>query len=232
MDWTYIVLVMPAVLFSLWASARVNSTFQKYQKQRNSRNITGAEAARQVLDSNGLYQVRIEQVAGELTDHYDPSANVIRLSNGVYGSTSTAAVGVACHEAGHAIQYAVGYAPIRFRAAIIPVTNIGSKLAVPLIFAGLLLGSVSSFFVTLAYIGVFAFSFSALFQLVTLPTEINASRRALQSIESANLLYGEELEGAKKALTAAALTYVAALAVSLTQILRFLVLLGGRRRND
>lgn len=229
-DWTYIILVLPAVIFSLWASRKVNTTYQQYQTQFNSKNITGAQAARFVLDRNGLSNIRIEEISGTLTDHFDPSAKVIRLSSGVYGSSSSAAVGVACHEAGHAIQHATNYAPIRLRTAIVPITNIGSKLATPLILIGLILGSFLPFFSVIAYIGVACFSLCTIFQLVTLPTELNASKRALQCIESNNLLCGNELEGAKKVLTAAALTYVAALAVSLTQLLRYILILGKRRR--
>lgn len=230
-DWMYLVLVLPAVLLAAWASANVNSTFKKYAKQHARRGITGAEAARRVLDANGLHTVRIEHVSGNLTDHYDPKGNVIRLSDSVYGSTSTAAIGVACHEAGHAVQHAVGYAPIKLRTAIIPITNIGSKLAMPLILIGLLFLNTQLYY--LVYVGILCFSFSALFQLVTLPTEFNASRRALTAIESGNLLYDDELAGAKKTLRAAALTYVAALAVSLAQLLRLLLIVAGRgRRND
>lgn len=229
-DWTYLVLVLPAVLLAAWASANVNSTFKKYAKQRSRRGITGAEAARRVLDANGLQAVRIERVSGNLTDHYDPRSNVIRLSDNVYGNTSTAAIGVACHEAGHAVQHAVGYLPIKLRAAIIPITNIGSQLSMPLILIGLLFMNTQLYY--LVYAGILCFSFSALFQLVTLPTEFNASRRALAAIESGNLLHDDELAGAKKTLWAAALTYVAALAVSVTQLLRLIVLFGGRRRDD
>ena len=230
MDWTYIILVLPAIIFSLWASRKVNTTFQQYQSQYNSRNITGAQAARFVLERNGLSYIRIEQVSGTLTDHFDPSSNVIRLSSGVYGSTSSAAVGVACHEAGHAIQHATNYAPVKIRTAIIPITSIGSKLATPLILIGFILGALIPIFSFLAYIGVICFALCTLFQLVTLPTEFNASKRALACIESNNLLSSVELEGAKKVLTAAALTYVAALAVSLTQLLRYILILGRRRR--
>ena len=145
-DWSYIILVLPAIIFSMWASKKVNSTFQQYQTQFSARNITGAQAARYVLDRNGLTHIRIETVAGNLTDHFDPTANVIRLSNGVYNNTSTAAIGVACHEAGHAIQHATNYAPVKIRTAIVPITNLGSKLAGPLIFIGLLLGAFIHFF--------------------------------------------------------------------------------------
>ncbi len=228
-DWTYIVLVLPAVLFAAWASSHVNSTFAKYSKQFNSRHLTGAQAARFVLDRSGLRNVRIERVSGNLTDHYDPQANVIRLSDAVYNSTSSAAVGVACHEAGHAIQHAENYAPVKIRAAIIPITNIGSRLAVPLIILGLVLSGLNSVWTSVAYLGIACFGLSTVFQLVTLPTEFNASKRALRCIEGGNLLMGDELDGAKKVLTAAALTYVAALAVSLMQLLRFVLIVGRRR---
>ncbi len=230
-DWTYIVLVLPAMLFAMWASARVNSTFEKYKKTRNVRGMTGADAARWVLDRNGLRNVRIEHIQGSLTDHYDPSANVVRLSDDVYSSTSTAAIGVACHEVGHAIQHATNYAPVKIRTAIVPITNIGAKLSVPLIIIGLLLSSMGEVFVMIAYIGCALFGLVTVFQLVTLPTEFNASSRALKTIEETNLLQGEELRQAKKVLSAAAMTYVAALAVSLAQLMRFLIIVGGRR-ND
>ncbi len=230
-DWTYIVLVLPAMLFAMWASARVNSTFEKYKKTRNVRGMTGADAARWVLDRNGLRNVRIEHIQGSLTDHYDPSANVVRLSDDVYSSTSTAAIGVACHEVGHAIQHATNYAPVKIRTAIVPITNIGAKLSVPLIIIGLLLSSMGEVFVMIAYIGCALFGLVTVFQLVTLPTEFNASSRALKTIEETNLLQGEELRQAKKVLSAAAMTYVAALAVSLAQLMRFLIIVGGRRSD-
>lgn len=231
LDWTYIVLVLPAMLFAMWASSRVNSTFAKYKNTRNSRGLTGEQAARWVLDRNGLTNVPIEHIQGSLTDHYDPKANVVRLSDDVYGSTSTVAIGVACHEVGHAIQHATNYAPVKIRTAIVPITNIGAKISVPLIILGLLLASMGDVFVILAYIGCACFGLSTLFQLVTLPTEFNASSRALKTIEETNLLYGDEYKQAKQVLSAAAMTYVAALAVSLAQLLRFLVIVGGRRRN-
>lgn len=230
-DWTYIVLVLPAMLFAMWASARVNSTFEKYKKTRNVRGMTGADAARWVLDRNGLRNVRIEHIQGSLTDHYDPSTNVVRLSDDVYSSTSTAAIGVACHEVGHAIQHATNYAPVKIRTAIVPITNIGAKLSVPLIIIGLLLSSMGEIFVMIAYIGCALFGLVTVFQLVTLPTEFNASSRALKTIEETNLLQGEELRQAKKVLSAAAMTYVAALAVSLAQLMRFLIIVGGRRSD-
>lgn len=230
-DLTYIVLVLPAVLLSLWASWNVNSTYRRYSQNSNSRGLTAAEAARRVLNANGLSNVPIECIPGELTDHYDPSANVVRLSEGVFGSCSTAAIGVACHEVGHAIQHATGYLPVRIRSAIVPVTNIGAKLSVPLIMAGLLLSGFSQKLIMAAYIGILLFSLCAVFQVVTLPTEFNASRRALVSIQDMNLLTGEELTGAKRTLRAAALTYVAALTTTLVQLLRFIILVNSRNNR-
>lgn len=229
-DWTYLVLVMPAVIFSLWASARVNSTFKRYSAVRPASGMTGAEAARRVLDANGLYNVRIERISGNLTDHFDPRTNVIRLSDSVYGSSSTAAIGVAAHEAGHAVQYANGYVPLKLRNAIIPATNLGSRLAMPLILLGILFSSMGSQFIYVAYAGIICFALSTLFQLLTLPTEFNASKRALSSIEGSGMLYGSELEGAKQVLSAAAMTYVAALAVSIMQLLHLISIVGGRRK--
>ena len=230
-DWTYIVLVLPCVLFSLIASSSVNSTFKKYSQQYSRRGITGAQAAERVLRANGVHGVQITRVSGNLTDHFDPKANVIRLSDSVYGSTSTAAIGVACHEAGHAVQYAQSYAPIKLRAAIIPVTNLGSKLAMPLILIGLLLSSFENVSYSFVYLGIACFGLSLVFQLITLPVEFNASRRAIRAIEDGEILTAEEQKGAKKTLTAAAMTYVAATAVALAQLLRLLVLFG-RRRDD
>lgn len=229
-DYSYVVYVLPAVLFAMWASARVNSTFRRYSTQYSMSRMTGFDAARRVLDANGLYGVRIERVGGNLTDHYDPRANVIRLSDSVYGQTSTAAIGVAAHEAGHAIQYAKGYVPIKLRNAVIPATNIGSRLAMPLILIGLLFAGSGSAAGMLAYVGVACFGLSTLFQLFTLPTEFDASRRAIGAIEGCGILTEEEIRGSKKVLTAAALTYVAALAVSLMQLLRLLSIVN--RRND
>ena len=233
MDYLYLILVLPAVIFSLWASIRVNTTFKKYSKIRSMRGITGAEAARRVLDANGLQHIRIEQIPGNLTDHYDPRSDVIRLSESVYGNTSVAAVGVACHEAGHAVQHAENYAPVKIRAAIIPVTNIGSRLAIPLIILGILLNSLASApeFLVIAYIGVACYGLCTLFQLVTLPTEFDASRRALRGIESYGILGSEEIGGARRVLTAAAMTYVAALAVSLMQLLRLFLMVSGNSRR-
>ena len=230
-DITYIVLVLPCIIFALCASGMVKSRFKKYSKQLSYRGITGAEAARRVLLHNGVTNVRIDRISGNLTDHYDPKDNVIRLSDEVYNSTSTAAIGVACHEAGHAVQYAESYAPIKLRAAIIPITNIGSKLAIPLILLGLLLTYWGSESYTIVYIGIACFGLSLVFQLVTLPVEFNASRRALQAIDETQILTDEERKGAKKTLSAAAMTYVAAVAVALAQLLR-LILLFARKNND
>ena len=185
-----------------------------------------------MLYADGIRDVRIERISGYLTDHYDPRTYVIRLSDDVYASTSTAAIGVACHEAGHAVQYAQGYAPIKLRAAIIPVTNFGSKLAMPLILLGLLLSAFGSMSATLIYLGIACFGLSLVFQVVTLPVEFNASNRALAAIESGELLTDDELKGARKTLRAAAMTYVAATAVALAQLLRLIALFGGRRRDD
>lgn len=230
-DSTYLLLVLPCVLLSLWASFNVKSTFRRYSSQHSSRRITGAAAASKVLQANGVYGVRIEQVSGELTDHYDPKANVIRLSDEVYHSTSTAAIGVACHEAGHAVQYAQNYAPIKLRAAIIPITNIGSRLAMPLILLGLILSFMENFSFFFVYLGIACFGLSLVFQLVTLPVEFNASRRAMRAIEQSDLLTTDEQAGARKTLRAAALTYVAATALALAQLLR-LISIFGKRRND
>ena len=231
-DWTYLVLILPCMIFSLIASSRVNSTFQKYSQQYSQRRLTGAEAAQRVLQYNGISCVRIERVSGNLTDHYDPRTNVIRLSDSVYDSTSTAAIGVAAHEAGHAVQYAVDYAPIKMRAAIIPLTNFGSRLAMPLILAGILLTFLGEFSTILVYLGIAAFGLSFVFQLITLPVEFNASRRAIRAIEDAQLLTAEEQKGAEKTLKAAAMTYVAAMAVALAQLVRLIVIFGNRRRRD
>lgn len=231
-DWTYLYLVLPCVILSLWASHNVNSTFQKYSQQFSIRHLTGAQAAQRVLSANGVHGVRIERVSGNLTDHFDPKTNVIRLSDSVYSNTSTAAIGVACHEAGHAVQYAQGYAPIKLRAAIIPLTNFGSRLAMPLILIGILFSTLGLVSDTLVYLGIACFGLSLVFQLVTLPVEFNASRRAMQAIESANLLTEDEQRGARKTLTAAALTYVAATATALAQLLRLILLFGGRRRRN
>ena len=225
-DIYYIVLVLPAIIFSMWASFRVNSTFKKYSKEKNARGITADQAARMVLDANGLYNVPIERVSGSLSDHYDPKANVIRLSDSVYNNTSTAAIGVACHEAGHAIQHAENYAPVKIRTAIVPVTNIGSKLSIPLIILGLVLSLTE-----LAYLGIICFCACVFFQLITLPTEFNASSRAMKAIEGSFILSDSEQKSARKVLSAAAMTYVAALAVSVMQLLRLVFIVAGNDRD-
>ena len=230
---TTILVLIPAMIFAFWAQIRVNSTFKKYAKVPSRRGLTGAEAARRVLDANGLRHVTVERVHGHLTDHFDPKAGVIRLSDATYASTSVAAIGVAAHEAGHAVQHAEGYVPIKVRSAIIPLTRFGSFLAMPLFLIGLLMGSGSYlgygigtiFMVT----GILFFSFSTLFQLVTLPTEFNASARAMKALEDGGLLAADELPAAKATLSAAAMTYVAALASSLASLLR-LILIFNRRR--
>ena len=229
-DYWYIVLVLPAVLLAAFASFSVNSTFKKFSRQRSTRGITGAEAARRVLDAHGLYSVQIKRVRGNLTDHYDPRDNTVYLSESVHDNPSTAAIGVAAHEAGHAVQHATHYLPIKIRAAIIPVTNIGSRLAVPLILIGFLFVAAGGS-PLLAYAGIICFSLTAVFQLVTLPTEFNASRRAMRALEDGGILSRDELYGARRVLTAAAMTYVAALAVSLAQLLRLLLIVSGNSRR-
>ena len=226
LDYWYIVLVVPALLLAFWAQINVKTTFSRYARVLAPSGMTGAESARRVLAANGVTGVRIERVSGNLTDHFDPKTNTIRLSESVYDATTVSAVGVAAHEAGHAVQYAVGYSPMKLRAAIIPATNIGSQLAMPLLILGLLLSSA-----TLVDIGIVAFSMSTLFQLVTLPVEFNASRRAVATLESA-CVSDTEVKGSKAVLRAAALTYVAALAVSLASLLRVILLFGGRNRRD
>lgn len=226
-DMTYIYLVLPAVLFALWAQFNVQSTFSKYSKVRSRSGMTGYDSARRILDANGLHNVGIARVAGKLTDHYNPKDNTIYLSDSVYGETTAAAIGVAAHEAGHAVQHAVGYTPMKVRSAIIPVTQIGSNLAMPLFLLGIILS-----YPTLAMIGVIAFGASTLFQLVTLPVEFNASSRAMDALRGYNL-DSDDLQSARKVLTAAALTYVAALAVSLANFLRlFLIASRMRGRRD
>lgn len=222
-DSTYI-LVIIAMMLSLFASFGVKSTFSKYQKQKTARGITGAEAARRVLDMNGLQHIRIERVSGELTDHFDPRSGVIRLSDSTYNDTSVAAVGVAAHEAGHAVQHAEGYVPIKVRNAIVPVVNIGSSLAMPLFILGLILN-----YLNLAYIGVILFSFALVFQVVTLPVELNASSRAIKILDNSMILYEDEVKPAKKVLRAAAMTYVAAVASTALQLLRLLLIINNRR---
>ena len=228
-DAGYILVLITAIL-SMVASARVSSTFKKFSQKPTSRSITGEQAARKILDENGLHDVRVERVSGNLTDHYDPRAKVIRLSDSVHSSTSVAAVGVAAHEAGHAVQHAVGYAPIKLRNTIVPIANIGSMAGPYLIIIGLLLSGAMSD--VLLNLGVWFFSAAVLFQLVTLPVEFNASNRAIATLKNGMYLYEDEVPAVKKVLSAAAMTYVAAAAVSIANLLRFIMLIGGRRRND
>ncbi len=235
-DWTILIMI-PAVIFSLYAQSKVKSSFEKYSTKFSSRGIKGSDAARMILDANGLQSVRIERISGHLTDHFSPNENVIRLSDSVYDSTSCAAIGVAAHECGHAIQHSVGYTPIKIRSAIVPITNFGSKFSMIFIMIGLVLSAYSnaSSFDTgikIALIGVALYSLLAVFQFVTLPVEFNASSRALKTLDSYNILTDDELQGAKKVLSAAAMTYVAALASTLMTILRFLVIILGRSNRN
>jgi len=225
-DYTYLLYVIPPMLLALWAQFKVKSTFAQYSKVASDRGMTGQQAARLILDANGLQNVPVTEVEGELTDHYDPRSNQIRLSQTVYGVASAAAVGVAAHEAGHAVQHAVGYLPIRIRSAIIPITNIGSSLAMPLVLAGILFS-----FTALANLGILFFSLSVLFQLVTLPVEFNASRRALAALSQSGMVSNTGLAAAKKVLSAAAMTYVAALAVALGNMLRLIALVNRNSRR-
>ena len=225
-DYWYIVLVLPAVILAMWAQARVNTTFEKYSRYPTRSGMTGYDGARMVLDRHGLYNVKIEMVRGHLSDHFDPRTNVIRLSEGVYNGRHAAAIGVAAHEAGHAVQYAEGYAPMKLRAAIIPATNIASNLAMPLILLGLLLA-----YPPLAWAGVIAFSLSTLFQLVTLPVEFNASHRAMETLGDSGSFSEAERTASRNVLTAAAMTYLAALAVSLANLLRLVMIVGGNSRR-
>lgn len=227
MDWTYFIIIGPALLFSLWASSKVKSTFRRYSTMYSQRQITGAQAAAAMLQAHGINDVRIEPVGGSLSDYYDPTKKVIKLS--VYNDTSVAGIGVACHEVGHAIQHAEGYFPVKIRAAIVPVTNFGAKISIPLILLGFILSSWSYQAYYMVYAGIICFALSTVFQLVTLPVEFNASKRALAEIDRMGFLTDTEQGGAKKVLSAAALTYVAALAVSLAQLFRMLLIFG--RRN-
>ena len=228
-DWTYILVLIGAAICMI-ASANVKSTYQKYATYRSMTNMTGAQVAERLLRSAGLNDVKVGQVRGELSDHYNPATKVVNLSDSVYGSTSVAAIGVAAHECGHAIQHAKGYFPLNLRSWFVPVANFGSKLAWPLILIGLFINSESSQLIINA--GIFLFSFAVMFQLITLPVEFNASRRALVLLEEQGILSQQELPYTKKVLGAAALTYVAAAASSILQLLRIIMLFGGRRRRD
>ena len=224
-DWTYLLVLIGAIL-SLAASAKVNSTFNKYARVRSMCGMTAAQIARRILDRNGLSDIPVEHVRGNLADHYDPARRVLRLSDSTYASPSVAAIGVAAHECGHALQHQQGYKPLIFRNAIVPAANIGSKMGIPLILLGLFFGAGGSFLVNL---GIWVFSLAVLFQIVTLPVEFNASGRALAMLEDYGILGEQENRQAKKVLSAAAMTYVAAAATAILQLLRLVVLFG---RND
>ena len=226
-DSYYLMLVVPAMLFALYAQSKVKGTFSKYMQVKNVSGYTGEQIARNILDNNGLYDVRIERVSGHLTDHYDPKAKVVRLSESVYSSASVGAIGVAAHETGHAIQHSVSYAPLIIRNSIVPLANIGSRVAIPLAIIGLIMGAPGY---GLVNVGIVLFSAVVAFQLVTLPVEFNASNRALAILEDKRMLNRDELKPTKKVLNAAALTYVAAAAVGIANLLR-LILLSGRRRR-
>ena len=227
-DPTWILVIIGAVL-SMAASAKLNSTFRKYSKVRSMTGMTGEDAAKRLLNSQGIYDVTVRPVKGQLTDHYDPRTKTVNLSESVFHSTSVAAIGVAAHECGHAMQDNVGYVPLKLRGAIVPVANIGSQAAFPLIIIGVLIGGMGS---PLVNIGLILFSLAVIFQLITLPVELNASRRAITLLDQVGILGGQEVNQTRKVLGAAALTYVAALAASVLQLLRLVILFGGRRDND
>lgn len=234
-DPTYILVIIGAVLCML-ASAGVNSTYRKYARVRCRSGMTGAEAAARILQMSGIYDVQVQHVSGELTDHYDPRAKVLRLSDSVYGSRSVAAIGVAAHECGHAVQHQKGYLPLKLRSALVPIANIGSRLGLPLVILGLVLGLDFALpgggYFSLAEIGVWVFSLAVLFQIVTLPVEFNASGRALKMLGNYGIMNHDEVDDCKRVLGAAALTYVAAAASSILQLLRLILLAGNRRRDD
>ena len=223
-DTSYLIFVLPALILAMWAQSKVSSTYAKYGKIRSVRGITGAEVAERILRQNGVMNVTVERVAGNLTDHFDPRTNVIRLSETVYGSSSVAALGVAAHETGHALQHNKGYLPIKLRNAVVPVANLGSQAAFPLVLLGLLFNSG-----IMVDVGIILFSAVVLFQLFTLPVEFDASRRAIAVLDSESFLEDEELKGAKKVLAAAAMTYVAAAAAAIGNLLRLLYISGRRR---
>ena len=226
LDYTYLI-ILPAFLFGLYAQMKVSSTFSKYQSVQSSRGVTGAQAARRILDDNGLYDVAVVKICGNLTDNFNPKTRTVSLSGRVYGSTSVAAVGVAAHECGHAVQHATGYTPIKIRSALVPVTNFGSSAGFVILLVGMLFGSYP-----IAMLGVLLYSLMAVFQAVTLPVEFNASKRALATLEASGMLVGEELKMSRSVLSAAAMTYVAALVSSLATILRLLLIVGSSRRRD
>lgn len=226
LDYTYLI-ILPAFLFGLYAQMKVSSTFSKYQSVQSSRGVTGAQAARRILDDNGLYDVAVVKISGNLTDNFNPKTRTVSLSDSVYSSTSVAAIGVAAHECGHAVQHATGYTPIKIRSALVPVTNFGSSAGFVILLVGMLFGSYP-----IAMLGVLLYSLMAVFQAVTLPVEFNASKRALATLEASGMLVGEELKMSRSVLSAAAMTYVAALVSSLATILRLLLIVGSSRRSD
>lgn len=228
-DWTYILVIIAAIISAI-ASMKVNTTFSRYSGVRAISGMTGAEAAQRILRSQGIMDVQVRHVSGNLTDHYDPRSKILNLSDSVYGSTSVAAIGVAAHECGHAVQHQVGYAPLNIRSTLVPIANFGQTISWPLILIGFLLnGSVSQMFL---YAGVILFSAAVLFQLVTLPVEFNASSRALRLLQDNGILASDEIGKTRKVLSAAALTYVAGAIGAILQLLRLLILIGGRRRDD
>lgn len=238
-DWTILILI-PPMIFALMAQAKVNAAYSKYSKVKSSRGLTAHEVARQILDANGLTYIKVEHISGKLTDHYDPKAEVVRLSDGVDGSDSVAAIGIAAHECGHAIQHAQGYAPVKLRSAMVPITNIGSRFSMIFILIGLVLvsaqraaevGGYYNFGMTIAVVGIMLFALSTVFQLVTLPVEFNASSRAVETLQSFHILEDSEIPMAKNVLSAAALTYVAALVSSLATLLRLVIIVLGAGRG-
>ena len=230
-DWTYIVLVIPAMILALYAQNKVNSTFKKYSRVASRSGMTGAQAARRLMELNGIYDVSIERVSGNLTDHYDPSKKVLRLSDSVYSDTSVAAIGVAAHETGHAIQHARGYVPLTLRTVMVPLANLGSTLSMPLIFLGILFSFSPRMGNSMINLGILLFGLSVVFTIITLPVEFNASRRAVACLGDSGILYDDEIGGVKKVLSAAAMTYVASTAVALANFLRLIIIFGGRRRD-
>ena len=227
-DNLYVLLLIPVLLLSFYAQMQVSGSFRRYSAVTNQRRITGAQAAEMILRRNGVVGVQVQHVAGELTDHYDPARGVVNLSDSTYSSTSVAAIGVAAHECGHVMQHETGYLPLRIRTALVPVANIGSNFGIWIVMLGLILGLNS----TLAMVGVYLFSFGVLFQIVTLPVEFDASRRALVMLQDYGMLGQTELQGSRRVLSAAALTYVASAAASVLQLLRLLMIVNGGRRRD
>ena len=225
-------LLIPAIILALWAQTKVSSTFNKYSKIANARGLTGSDAARMILDKNGLYSVKIQHISGSLTDNFDPRTNVVNLSDATYMSNSIGAIGVAAHECGHAVQYATGYTPIRIRNGIFPVVSICSKLSMPIILFGFILTAFGGMAPLIVDIGIILYSATVVFQLITLPVEFNASSRALKTLESYQMLGSEEIKGAKKVLSAAAMTYVAAAFSALMTLLRLVLLSSNNNRRD